>query len=77
LVVREDLLGPSALDQMPEIPNEHPVAFRRTTLRSWLTKREIEPLLQLLQELEDRDLNRNIKRRGRLVEDQQARLGSS
>src|SRR5205823_7950364 len=75
LRLREQLLARRDLDELPEVHHGDPVAEvldGREIVRDEQA-RELQVLLQVAQQVEDRRLHGNIQRGYRLVRDEQAR----
>ncbi len=75
LRVGEDRVGLAFLDHLAVLHHDHAVASARTTLRSWLiNSRRGRAGLQVAQQGDDLGLDRHVEGRGRLVEDDEARV---
>ena len=74
--IGEHLGGRAGFDDLAEIHHQHAVAQQAHDVEVVADEQvaHAELVLELLQELQDHDLHRDVERRGRLVEDQQLGL---
>jgi hypothetical protein len=72
----EDRLGRALLDDASEVHDEHALADHAHNIKIMRDEQHREPGVapQFVKEFQDRRLNGNIERRGRLVEDEKLRF---